>query len=248
MDTKRVIRALLIDDDAATRLLHRSFLETLDWVEICGEAADGIEGRAQIDALQPDLVLLDLVMPGCNGTALMLALQEDPPPVMPKIIVISCQCCSEMVNFAMHLGAVSFLGKPVRFGELAGLIQHCFDRAEPSGLLEPAVIRARCLLAQMGADQDSLGCCYAALAAGELAGDSALLLKEAYAPAIRLGHTCRANVEKNIRDLIARVHALATPCYCAVMGGLPELRPDNRTFLRRLARAAAQPASRGREG
>lgn len=240
MGAKRPIKVLVVEDNEATRMLHRAFLETLDGVEVCGEACGGAEGLEQVRACHPDLVLLDLAMPGMNGTALLLALKDDPPPTVPKVIVISHLCHDAVVRYAADMGAVAYLVKPIHYAELEGLIRRCFDGEAPSDETELVVARARWLLERMGAPPDSLGCRYAALTAGELARDrdQSMLLKVAYCPAMRAGKTSQANVEKNIRVLIARLHAMASAGYTAMMGGMPGRRPDNRTFLHRLAEAA----------
>lgn len=234
------LRVLLIEDNEATRLLLRAYLDSLEGVSVCGEAADGMEGRDLIWALQPDLVLLDLVMPVMNGTELLRVLRDDPPPVRPGIIVVSHLSGDLPLRFTATLGVDYYLTKPVNFAELAELIA-CYQHKQPA-MGSPTEGRARWLLLRMGAAEGSLGCRYAALTAEQLARAPAgsLLLKQAYAPAIKEAGTSRANVEKNIRDLIEKIHRAAKEEYIHMMGGLPERRPDNKTFLTRLADAARE--------
>jgi len=60
------LRILLVDDSEVTRRMIRTVLETRNWT-ICGEAEDGLAGVSQYRALQPDVVILDLAMPGMSG-------------------------------------------------------------------------------------------------------------------------------------------------------------------------------------
>lgn len=232
------LRVLVVEDNEATRLLFRSYLDSLEGVVVCGEGADGGEGLDLIWALRPDLVLLDLVMPVMNGTELLRALRENPPPVRPGIIVVSHLSGDLALRFTAALGVDYYLTKPVNFAELSELIG-CFRHKQPAPAGSPAAGRARWLLLHMGATESSLGCRYTILTVEQLAQVPAgrMLLKEAYAPAIAEGHTTRANVEKNIRDLIDKIHTAAREPYIALMGGLPARRPDNKTFLTRLADA-----------
>lgn len=232
------LRVLLVEDNEATRLLLRAYLERLKGVVVCGEAADGMEGRDLIWALKPDLVLLDLVMPVMDGAQLLRSLRDDPPPVCPQIIVLSHVTGDLAVQFITALGVEYYLTKPVNFSQVAELLGS-MENKEPPVIGSQMESQARWLLLRMGAAENNLGCRYAALTAEQLAlaRPGELLLKEAYGPAIKEAGTSRANVEKNIRDLIDKLHRLGRDEYLTLMDGLPDRRPDNRTFLTRLADA-----------
>lgn len=232
------LRVLLVEDNEATRLLLRAYLERLKGIVVCGEGADGMEGRDLIWALKPDLVLLDLVMPVMDGAQLLRSLRDDPPPVRPGIIVLSRLTGDLAVQIITGLGVEYYLTKPVNLAELADLL-NCLQSGHAPVTGSPAEGQARWLLLRMGAPQSSLGSRYAALTAEQLARAprDEMLLKEAYGPAIKEAGTSRANVEKNIRDLIDKLHQMAKEEYITLMGGLPGRRPDNRTFLTRLADA-----------
>lgn len=239
------IRVLLVEDEPSTRLLFRDCLEGMEGVEVCGEAADGAQGLALILAEAPDLVLLDLVMDGMDGLALLRALRRTPPPKPPKIIVVSHMVNEDIVRRGRDLGVSYYMLKPVDCSQLAeNIYLFCAREQAEAG---PEAGRARWLLQRMGAPQDSLGARYAALTAQALAGDEAgdMLLKQAYGPAMREGRTDREHVEKNIRDLIERLHAQGEEAYIRLMGGLPPRRPDNRTFLKALAAAVRLEERRG---
>lgn len=107
----RTVRVLVIDDSAYSRRTIIKLLEEIPGVEIAGYAANGEEGLRKVMDLRPDLVTLDLEMPGMDGfTLLRIIMNARPTPV----IVVSAQSEDERVFKAMELGAVDFVAKPGR--------------------------------------------------------------------------------------------------------------------------------------
>lgn len=107
----RTVRVLVIDDSAYSRRTIIKLLEELSGVEVVGYAANGEEGLRKVIDLRPDLVTLDLEMPGMDGfTLLRIIMNACPTPV----IVVSAQNEDERVFKAMELGAVDFVAKPGR--------------------------------------------------------------------------------------------------------------------------------------
>ncbi|NOX51016.1 MAG: response regulator transcription factor [Gammaproteobacteria bacterium] len=104
------MRIVLVDDEALARDRLRRLLEGEDDHEVVGEAANGIQAVGVCEALQPELVLLDIRMPGMDGleTARHF-LQLDSPPA-----VIFCTAYEEHAIQAFDLQAVGYLLKPVR--------------------------------------------------------------------------------------------------------------------------------------
>lgn len=76
----RTPRILVIDDGDSVRDIIRIFLER-DGFEVCGEAADGVEGVEQAKKLQPDLIVLDLAMPRMNGVETASILRQTMPDI-----------------------------------------------------------------------------------------------------------------------------------------------------------------------
>src|SRR5690606_6206406 len=70
------IRVLLVDDHQVVRRGLRTFLEVQDDIEVVGEAADGAEGVARAEELRPDVVLMDVKMPGTGGIEALRTLRE----------------------------------------------------------------------------------------------------------------------------------------------------------------------------
>lgn len=231
------IRVLVVDDNAATRALARGFLDKLEGVEICGEAGDGLAALELIYAEGPDLILLDIVMPRMDGAGVLRALREKPPAKRPKIAVVTHLCDDDFLEYAVSLGANYYMLKPVNYRELCRSLLDMYGGNGRSGEPDsPAAARAQFLLEQMGGGT-LRGCHYAALTAEALAADPALLLKMAYGPAAKAGRTSAANIDKNIRDVIRKIHSIGSGRYAALMGGLPASKPNNERFLRALADA-----------
>ena len=218
------IRLLVVEDDPATRALLRAVLDGLNGVELCGLASDGMEGLELVEALRPDAVLLDLIMPGLDGLGFLRALPRKNRPV---VVVASQASGTPLVRYALSLGASYYLVKPLNFQTLPALLE---------GLcLQPLVQLAQERLEEMGAR--GRGVTAAARAAAVLARDESALLKEAYAPTLAAEGANYAGVEKNIRAMVDKLHQAAPPGYLALLGGLPEVRPSNLVFLRALAAA-----------
>lgn len=99
------IRALLIDDEELARELVKRFLHDDSDIEIVGEAADGFEGIKLIQALQPDLLFLDIQMPKLTGLE-MLELLSDPP------LVVFATAYDQYAIDAFEKNAIDYLLKP----------------------------------------------------------------------------------------------------------------------------------------
>lgn len=218
------IRVLVVEDDPAARALLRAMLDSLEGMELCGLAADGMEGLELVEALRPDAVLLDLIMPGLDGLGFLRALPRKNRPV---VVVASQASGIPLVRYALSLGASYYLVKPLNFQTLPALLE---------GLcLAPLVQLAQEMLEEMGAR--GRGVTAAARAAAVLARDESALLKQAYAPTIAAEGANYAGVEKNIRAMVDKLHQTAPPGYLALLGGMPDTRPSNLVFLRALAAA-----------
>ena len=101
---------LLCDDSRALRMLAASQLEDAGF-QVVGEAGNGNEAVGQYQALKPDLVLLDLVMPECDGrTALARILAGDP---QARVVILSSLGAQNDIEACLKLGARSYLQKPI---------------------------------------------------------------------------------------------------------------------------------------
>ena len=104
------MKVLIVDDEPLARRRLASLLAGVDGVEVVGEAGDGAAALAAVDRLDPDLILLDIRMPGIDGldVARRLALRDVPPAV------VFCTAYDEHALAAFEAEAVDYLLKPVR--------------------------------------------------------------------------------------------------------------------------------------
>jgi DNA-binding NarL/FixJ family response regulator len=105
------IRLLIVDDQELVRTGFRLFLETQDDLEVVGEAGDGAEALERAKELRPDVVLMDIRMPGMDGveaTARLTAVGIEP---RPRVLVLTTFDLDEYVFGALRAGAAGFLLK-----------------------------------------------------------------------------------------------------------------------------------------
>ena len=111
-----MIRTLLVDDEQPARDRLRQLLAAHDDVEVVGEAADGVEAAERIAELGPDLVLLDIQMPGASGLDVAASLGRPRPAVM------FCTAFDQYAVDAFELLATDYLLKPVNRARLAAAL------------------------------------------------------------------------------------------------------------------------------
>src|SRR5262245_60963937 len=100
---------LVVDDFAPIRRLVCSMLDATPDVRVVGQAADGREGVQQAEAVQPDVVLLDITLPGLNGIAAARRIREVAPN--SRIVFLSQNAAPEIVAEAMSTGAYGYVIK-----------------------------------------------------------------------------------------------------------------------------------------
>lgn len=128
------IRILVVDDHAVVREGLRTFLELQDGLVVVGEAGEGEEAVELALRLRPDVILMDLVMPGLDGVGAMRELRRRLPGA--RVIVLTSYLDDERLLPAIRAGAAGYLLKNVRPQELARAV-----RAGHAGeaLIDPAV-------------------------------------------------------------------------------------------------------------
>lgn len=115
------IRVLVVDDHAVVREGLRAFLQLQDGLEVAGEAADGQAAIELAAELEPDVILMDLVMPGVDGVSAMRAIRERSP--RSRVIVLTSFLDDERLMPAIKAGADGYLLKDVEPSELARAIR-----------------------------------------------------------------------------------------------------------------------------
>jgi DNA-binding NarL/FixJ family response regulator len=143
-----VVRVLLVDDDPLVRSGLRMILAGAEGVEVVDEVDDGRGVLASIDRHRPDVVLMDIRMPGLDGIAATRLVRSQPGP--PSVIVLTTFDADELVLSALRAGAVGFLLKDTPPAEIIRAIErvHAGD-----GMLSPAITRR--LIALVAGDGDA---------------------------------------------------------------------------------------------
>ncbi|SHL89532.1 response regulator [Streptomyces yunnanensis] len=134
----RTIRVLLVDDHQVVRRGLRTFLEVQDDIEVVGEASDGAEGIAAAEQLRPDVVLMDIKMPGMDGIEALRQLRTLDNPA--KVLVVTSFTEQRTVIPALRAGAAGYVYKDIDPDALAGAIRsvhagHVLLQPEVAGAL-----------------------------------------------------------------------------------------------------------------
>ncbi len=119
------IRILLVDDHKIVRDGLRSLIEKDTDTEVIGEAADGRTAVQQARELSPDVVIMDIAMPGLNGIEATRQILSEKPDI--KIVALSMHSDSRFVSEMLRMGALGYLLKNCAFEELTNAIHSVID-------------------------------------------------------------------------------------------------------------------------
>jgi DNA-binding NarL/FixJ family response regulator len=133
-----MIRVLVADDQALLRAALRTLLEGEADIEVVGEAADGSEAAALARRLQPDVVLMDICMPGIGGIAATKEIVADKLSANARVLILTTFETEENLFEALRAGASGFLVKDTEPSELLRAIRVI---ACGEALLSPSVTR-----------------------------------------------------------------------------------------------------------
>ncbi|WP_082859125.1 LytTR family DNA-binding domain-containing protein [Microbulbifer sp. Q7] len=131
--TERPLGVLIVDDEPLARARLARQLQSIDGCQLLGEAADGESAIQQLDSLDPDLLLLDIEMPGENGLQLATQITNRPNP--PAIIF--CTAHDEFALPAFAVAPSGYLLKPISLEQLAQAI------AQARRLSKPQLLQTR---------------------------------------------------------------------------------------------------------
>ncbi len=134
--TKSRIRILIADDHAIVRKGIRALLATERDIEVVGEVADGAEAVERAQALEPDVILMDLAMPNLDGIQATQIITEKQRGV--RVLVLTSFAADDKVFPAIRAGALGYLLKDSTPAELVQAIRQVY-RGEPT--LEPSIAR-----------------------------------------------------------------------------------------------------------
>jgi two-component system response regulator NreC len=120
-----VIRALVVDDHAVVRAGIRLLLDREDDIEVVGEAGSARDAVFNVRALKPDIVLLDVVMPGQSGIEVLPSLLKESPET--KVLVLSMQDDPSYVREAFAAGASGYVLKEAADEEVVAAVREIAD-------------------------------------------------------------------------------------------------------------------------
>jgi NarL family two-component system response regulator LiaR len=124
MSEQNCIRVMIVDDHAVVRSGLRFFMLTFDDIELVAEADSGEEALRLCDKSQPDVILMDMVMPGMDGATATQAIRERYPHV--QVIALTSFKEEDLVQRALQAGAISYLLKDTSDEKLGEAIRSAY--------------------------------------------------------------------------------------------------------------------------
>ncbi len=121
-------RVLIIDDDALSRAIARDLLNAADYDP--DEAVDGPEGFAKVESFSPDVILLDVLMPGLDGYEVCQRLKANPSTSHIAVIFVTGMKDGAVQQLAMKAGAAAYLTKPFQPEKLVAVIDAALAKIE----------------------------------------------------------------------------------------------------------------------
>ncbi|MFN8344259.1 MAG: response regulator [Spirosomataceae bacterium] len=119
------MKALIIDDERLARNELRRLLENFPKIEVVGEAANADEAKKMVEDLRPDLLFLDIQMPGKNGFELLESLEDD---TIPEVIFTTAY--DEYALKAFEYNALDYILKPIDLPRLGEAVHRVFEESE----------------------------------------------------------------------------------------------------------------------
>ena len=193
-------KILLADSSEEFRLLLRRTLEETGEFQVVGETGDGEEAWALIQQTRPDVVVMDVILPGLDGISL---LQRMPKTV--KTIVLSAFCSQNMVQEVMQLGAWYFIPKPAHVESLLERIREAVVPEETTVVRPSLEAEVTAIIHEVGIPAHIKGYQYVREAIILTVQDMEMInavTKMLYPEVARRFHTTPSRVERAIRHAI----------------------------------------------
>lgn len=143
------IKVVLADDNPHIREVLQDYYLNHDTIEIVGVAANGMQAIEEIKKTQPDVLVLDMIMPQMDGLAVMERLNSDEFQTIPGIIVLSAVGQDELIKKAVEYGAKYYMIKPFDFELLTKRILETGD----AGAVKKVIINAPVINNQKSLDE-----------------------------------------------------------------------------------------------
>ncbi len=127
--TDKVLTAIIVDDEPLALEGLKLRLEKIPELNVIGEASDGDQAIQLCQELNPDVMFLDLQLPGLNGIEVVQALQSD---ILPMVVFVSAY--GEYALDAFELNAIDYLLKPANLGRLKKTVARILERQRPENI------------------------------------------------------------------------------------------------------------------
>ncbi len=242
---KEKIKLLIVEDNSIMCDILENFFNMTDDILVCGKASDGEEAVEKILALNPDIVLLDIVMPKMDGLAVLQKLKEQCGIIRSKIIIVSAIGQETITNKALALGASYYIIKPYNLEDLLQRVYLLLNEGNNQNLdflgkdkdIDNIISKA---IISLGVPTNMLGYQYIFQAIKILwaTKGSFSIVKQVYAPIAEANQTTVECVESAIRKAIERAYKQKNEEFVKLMtfgGAKMEKRPTNSGFLTILA-------------
>jgi DNA-binding NarL/FixJ family response regulator len=151
---RRSYRILLVDDHSIVRRGLRSLLESQSGLEVCAEAANGVEAMEHVIKDRPDLVVLDLTMPEKNGLEVARLIREESPST--HVLILTMHFSEEVAREVLRCGARGYLLKSDADVELLAAVRH-IQQNKPFFTGKLATAMAESFVRDTGGSGDSWG-------------------------------------------------------------------------------------------
>lgn len=203
MGENDMIRVLIVEDDPIQRELLCDALEMERDIVCCGQARDGVEALEVLRREEPDVLLLDIVMPNMDGIDLLYELRAQSLPKRPRIIAISAFGQEHIAQTVLSQGADWFLLKPYRFDLLFHRIRTLANEDPPDRRFLPDRTVSRAVM-ELGIPTNSFGFSYLEQALTILLSHqgTCLIGKDVYGAIAVSNRTTAQCVEKALRKVI----------------------------------------------
>lgn len=152
MPSTEPIRVIVVDDHAMLRRGLRFFLKGFDDLQLVGEASGGEEAIRLCSELQPDVVLMDMVMPDTNGAEATRVIRDQHPNV--QVIALTSFQEQDLIEQALQAGAIGYLLKNVSADELARAIR---EAHAGRSILAPEATEALIKATRQRSSQEEVG-------------------------------------------------------------------------------------------
>ncbi len=212
-----IIRVLIADDNKELCLLLGEKLDGVNGISIVGVVGDGVAAIEMIRELEPDIVLLDIIMPNLDGLGVLEWVESEKPAKRPLFMVFTAIGKDAVVQRALELGADYYMMKPVDTDILVTRILQIFNESQDAQGAAPHISSAAIDLEQiitdlirtMGVTPNLAGYCYmreAVMMAAEKPDRLKSVSRSIYSELAMKHKTNTRNIDRAIRCAIDSAH------------------------------------------